>query len=879
MGDVYLGYDETLQRQVALKSIRARHRLSSDAKARFLREAQILSRLDHPNICKIHDFIEGEDRDYLVLELVRGRDLAVVLRDGLDSSRHLAIARQIADVLVAAHAEGVVHRDLKPANVMLTDSGEVKVLDFGLARPERTVALARPPPGFESAVDPAPEQVSNETAEGSGDGAPRPPSEDRTLSFPASPGSATPHAEPRTVLGAVMGTPTYMSPEQARGDEVTTASDMYSFGLLLQALFTGSEPNPPDATREELLRRAVAADTLPVTGLDADLTRLIERLKSPAAAARPTAVEAAARLGWIADRPRRRAKWLVAAAALVLLVAGGLKYTFDLRRERTIAVEARNDAELRRGQAENLIGFMLGDLRQKLEPVGRLDVLDDVGGKALEYFASLPDDELTDAELLSRSKALYQIGEVRIAQGDLTAAEGPLRQSLALAEELSARDPNDGARLFGVGQSQFWVGYVHWLQGDLGATLRHYQEYLAISQRLSALDPENLDWRQELAYGHTNLGAVYEAQGDLDRALEAIRLSNGIKRQLVAADPGNPAREGSLAEGFSWLASTLLSAGRISESLEAYRTGLDIRKRLARGDPLNTDFSYRLSISHGWVGDLSLMSGAVDAALEHQKKALAIAQGLVAHDPSNLDWRRELAVDHAGIGEALLEAGRPQPARVEVETAVRLLAELVENDPSNEDWRQQLATCHQKHAAVLLATGRVAASVDAAREALSVFGSLEANHSRLRLISQTYILLGRGFERSGRPDEATTAWKRALEILEPLGTENPPPQLLDPWARALLHLGRIEEAAPIVASLTENGYARPDFVALCREAGLSTETRDRETLPQPEREARDEQPVQSPSDSRRQGRKLHGLRGRGRSTGPTSAAALGAQFR
>ena len=142
MGEVYVGYDETLHRQVALKSIRAGHRLSEEVKARFVREARILSRLDHPNICKIHDFIAREDRDFLVLELVQGRNLMTAISEGIESSEKLRVARKIADALVAAHSEGVVHRDLKPENVMLTESGEVKVLDFGLAAAESSAVLS-----------------------------------------------------------------------------------------------------------------------------------------------------------------------------------------------------------------------------------------------------------------------------------------------------------------------------------------------------------------------------------------------------------------------------------------------------------------------------------------------------------------------------------------------------------------------------------------------------------------------------------------------------------------------------------------------------------------------------------------------------------------
>ena len=824
MGEVYAGFDETLRRKVAVKAIADSRRLSESARSRFLREARLLSQLDHPNICRVFDFIKSGEGGYLVLELIEGVDLATAIRQGLEPKRQLDVARAVASALAVAHGAGIIHRDLKPGNVMLADSGDVKVLDFGLARSVDGVLGTGPGTALASEGGAPLPKLDESTVETLHD------PEAETLVETRSPRGAEP-AEPlslHTAFGEIVGTPLFMSPEQARGEPVSTASDLYSFGLLVQALVTGRSPYADELPHHEILACARRGETLPMTGADADLRKLVDSLKSLAPASRPTAATALERLDWILDKPKRRRRRLTVAALLMMAALAGIKYTLDLGRERNLAVEARQVAEQRRDQAETLIGFMLGDLRKRLEPVGRLEILDAVGEQAMEYFASVPEDELTDDELLNRSKALYQIGEVRIAQGDLPAAEAPLRQSLALAEELSARDTSDGDRLFGVGQSYFWVGYVHWLQGDLPGTLAEYNNYLEVSERLVELDPSNLDWRQELAYAHTNLGAVYEAQGDLDRALEMIRLSNEIKRTLAAADPNNTERERSLANGLSWLASTLLSAGLVPESLEGFHGELEIRQRLAREDPTNTDTSYRLSISHGYVGDLSLMSGDIEAALNHQQKARMLVQDLVAHDPANLDWGRELAVSHVSTGEALLEAGRYQPARADLETAIGLLTNLVEIDPSNEDWRRELALAHQNQAAILLA-GRAAGAVGEAREALFLLDTLKETDLNAQIIGETYILLGRGHELSGRLGEAATAWHRALEILEPLGKAARSPQVLEPWARALLHLGRIEEARPIVASLTDTGYARPGFVALCQEQGLPTETEGRET--------------------------------------------------
>jgi serine/threonine-protein kinase len=123
MGEVCAGVDETLKRPVALKAIRDEHRFNPEAKARFLREAQLLSQLDHPHVCRVYDYIEGIDSDWLVLELIEGQNLRAAIAAGMGRGQKLRMAEQIAQVLVLAQAAGIVHRDLRPGNVMVAHDG------------------------------------------------------------------------------------------------------------------------------------------------------------------------------------------------------------------------------------------------------------------------------------------------------------------------------------------------------------------------------------------------------------------------------------------------------------------------------------------------------------------------------------------------------------------------------------------------------------------------------------------------------------------------------------------------------------------------------------------------------------------------------------
>jgi tetratricopeptide (TPR) repeat protein/tRNA A-37 threonylcarbamoyl transferase component Bud32 len=317
MGEVYLGFDATLERRVAVKMIRADRRFDAETRARFLREARILSRLDHPGICRIYDLVEGEDNDYLILELAHGETLADLMEaGGLSQEQKLHIAEWVAEALAAAHEAQVVHRDLKPENVMVSTEGEVKVLDFGISRTEDAASV--PPsalasaPGTSSALSVSAEDEVMETTQ-------------NLLRYPA-------WHDFETQYGSRVGTLRYMSPEQVKGLPASAAGDLYSLGIVLQELFTEERAYPDEGmSMQGRVDQVAAARTREIRDLDPQLTALLEGLTALDPQERPTAVEVVHRFQRIRERPARRRRqrrhrlqWAAVVVAFLLLGATAL---------------------------------------------------------------------------------------------------------------------------------------------------------------------------------------------------------------------------------------------------------------------------------------------------------------------------------------------------------------------------------------------------------------------------------------------------------------------------------------------------------------------------------------------------------------------------
>ena len=341
MGVVYKARDKKLPRFVALKFLPPDFRRDELAIERFRREAHAASALNHPNICTIYDADQYSGQPFIVMEHMVGRTLKhEIARKPLPLARVLDMGIQVADGLGAAHQQGILHRDVKPANIFVTDRGQAKILDFGLAK-----LLHQPAEDFPL------------TSTGS-----RPLSLDHSVSSP----------------GTVLGTLSYMSPEQLRGEELDVRSDLFSFSAVLYEMATGAKAFPGNS--EEVIRAAILSDNLTpetesrLASLPGDLRNIIRRglekdrrLRWQSADELRNCLEGLAQSGREGRASRRSLKRSLAAVALVALGVAGLVWKFSPNRhaltERDMVVlsdfanatgDSVFDATLRQGLSSQL---------------------------------------------------------------------------------------------------------------------------------------------------------------------------------------------------------------------------------------------------------------------------------------------------------------------------------------------------------------------------------------------------------------------------------------------------------------------------------------------------------------------------------------------
>lgn len=701
MGEVYLAdrADEQFRKKVALKVVR--QGLDADAVRRFRQERQILAGLEHPNIARLLDGGDtGDGRPYVVLEYVEGKNL-LEWSDvrGLNVAERVALFRTVCGAVQFAHQNLVVHRDLKPANILVTEDGTPKLLDFGIAK-LLNAGLAQGPPDVTQA-------------------------ERRLL------------------------TPDYASPEQLRGERITTASDVYALGVVLFELLTGrrpssgatgngaglvrpdEEPEKPSAVAPPGRRREIAGDldTIVLKALRKEPSRryasaeqLAEDLRRHAVGLPVTARRDT--LGYRAGKFVKRHRLGAGAAAVVLVtLVGGIVAT---ARQARIAREEKARADRRFEDVRRLSNAFLFEFHDAIAPLpGSIPARELIVRRALEYLGTLAREAAGDRDLQRELAAAYEkLAEVQGVSG--------------------------GAGL-----------------GDSAGALASLKAAVQIRESLVASEPTSLVDRGLLAKTLGPFGATLAATGDSPGSLVASRRAVSLLETVVSEAPGDAQARRALAGAHFYLSNRLSSEGDPAGTLAEMGKALVIYGQLSAALPADLGLRRAVALCHKYIasvhGDELNPRQDPAAALAGYTRSLAIEAELLARDPANALYKRDLSHSWGGCGEALFRLGRKAEGAEAYRKAIALRTELVAADPKNSGVRHSLARAFMNLGHHQTQAGEAGAAFEALLKALPILEDLHRRDPSNSFVASDEALVRKYV---GDAHAARREWREARSAYE-----------------------------------------------------------------------------------------------------------------
>ncbi len=810
MGTVWLARrtDGRYEGDVAIKFLRSGLFGHGDA-ARFEREGSILARLSHAHIARLLDAGVAADgtQPYLVLEYIDGEPIdQYCQRLALPVAARLGLMLDVLAAVAQAHNRLILHRDLKPSNILVTKAGEVKLLDFGIAK----------------LLDDA-------------------------------------GGDAQTALTARAGnafTPEFAAPEQLQGGDVTTATDVYALGVLMYLLLGGEHPTaaptgaPLDRMRsvietvpkrlsDAVLRRGgpsarFSPESRKLSGeIKGDIETIVAKALKKVPAERyanaaeladdvrrylahePIAARPDARLYRTAKFVRRhRAGVATAAAAVIALSVGG-----------GVALWQAREAQAQRVQAEGLIEYMIGDLRKKLQPVGRLDVLDGVGEKALAYYAAQDLGHLDADSLGRRARALHMIGSLAEQRGKMEEAQRDFQQAADTTSELLQRYPNDGQRIFDQSQSEFYLGYLQWRRGRLHDAEAAFRRYYAMALRMNQVVPANHDWQMEKVFAAQNVAIVLL---DLGQADEALALSKQARSEVEAIVRTHPEDAVSDANTIGWSARAEEALGHDDLAIADEKDKIAAAQS-APGADKDQDVRFLLGNGHHEIAHFLRNLGRQDEALQMVHTSIDELSALHALDPSNTDLESELAGCWTTLGSLLADRGNMAGARAALATGTTLLDRLMAHPIPKRSWR----LTQSGHLVELRA--RVAATpteMTSADQALAAYLAdiLKYEQEGSQVPSQDVLAvatagLAHGYllSKLGHADAAQAAWQSAAARLRPLA-EHLSPAAMSLLGEADLRLENAKDARAWADRVMGTTYRHPVFADLQKQLGPAQTT-------------------------------------------------------
>jgi eukaryotic-like serine/threonine-protein kinase len=648
MGTVYRAVraDDQYSKQVAIKVMRGGwgDRLALE---RFRAERQILANLEHANIARLLDGGTSEDgRPYVVMEYADGRPIDEYCNAHKLSVRaRLELFRTVCSAVTFAHQHLVIHRDIKPGNILVTKEGEAKLLDFGIAK------------------------ISQD--ERSGDA---------------------------TVTMVRMLTPEYASPEQIGGAPVTTATDVYSLGVVLYGLLTGHRPyaagsrTPHEMAQAVLLeepeRPSVVVNGAEKRRLRGDLDNIALKALRKEPERRYASVEqfsddirrhleglpVAARPDTLMYRGskfvRRHSVAVIAAGLAVLALLAGMAATL---RETYIAREERRRAEQRFNDVRKLANSLLFDVHDAIENLpGATPARKILVDRALQYLDKLAAEAKGDLSLQRELATAYEkVGTVqggfRLSNlGDKPGSIQSYRKALAIREAISRGEPGNVDAQRDLLRAHGLLSDALMGSGDTQGSVDELRQLLPIAEKLSAADPGNIANQRNLALAYLDYGFKRSSLGDSAGGLEDCRKAVGMLESVAAREPANKRNGRVLALAYDRVRELLSTYQKQhAEALAMYEKALGAERSLLAGDPRNTDIR-RMS---GWdmlrSGDEIFAQGEVTKALARYRESLTEEQALSAADPKNVQFHLDIAAGLARLGAVDLKLGRADAARNE----------------------------------------------------------------------------------------------------------------------------------------------------------------------------------------------------------------------
>jgi serine/threonine-protein kinase len=705
LGEVYLAEDSELHRAVALKRMQAHLADDPGSRARFLREAEVTARLEHPGIVPVYGLVQGDDgRPCYAMRFIEGQSLREAIEeyhrgsaatDGLALRRLLGQFVAVCNAVAYAHSRGILHRDLKPANILLGKYGETLVVDWGLAKPFDRDAAAR--------------ACGEETL------AP----------------TATVTTVEGTQLGQAVGTPAYMSPEQAAGrwDVIGPASDVYSLGALLYAILTGRPPFPGPAC--PLLAPVGHGEFVPPQQVQKTVPAALEAICLKALTREPGdryagALALAADVEqWLADRPvavyrepvlQRAGRWArrhqapVAGAAALLLttivaLAVGLAVVnrekrrthaananLTAERQRTLAAL---DAESRRRQQvrqalDSLSSEVIEDwLAQQYELTGRQK---EFLKRAMASYEEFAQDTGQDQEARKDvADAYFRVGGIRHRLGEVVGAEEAYRTCQARYAELSHNFPGVPDYPHYLAKTHNNLGILLMDTGRPKEAVAEYARAIDVHRRLANDFPAVAVYRSDLARHHLNQGHVLRTTGQPTEAVAAIRRGIDLNSRLTHDFPDVPIYRKELAADCFSLGLVLTETGQSTAAEAEYRRAIDLASRLTHDFPGVPDYRELLGESHGNLGLLLRDTGRRKEAEEEYGRAIDLHSRLAGDYPSVPIYRHDLALHHNNLARLLKDTGRLNEAETAYHRSLGLHRRLLHDCPAVTDFHHSFA--------------------------------------------------------------------------------------------------------------------------------------------------------------------------------------------